>query len=89
MRPIDAIIVSAACLTLGACSISVDDDGVYSGGDHHRGGRDYVSVTLPSGDKDRLRCPNEMDIFVVDSTAQGKGLIYGCRSRDAALPSAE
>jgi len=87
MRPINALIVSTACFMLGACSISVDDDGIYSGRDHHRSSKDYVSVTLPSGDKDGFSCPDEMDVFIVDATEEGKGLIYGCRSKNAALPN--
>lgn len=85
MKPINAITVSAACLLLGACSINVDDGGVSRG--HYDGNRDTVSVTLPSGEKDRFSCPDEMNVFVVDTTNSGGGLVYGCRSNSAELPA--
>ena len=85
MKPINAIIVSAACLGLSACSINVDEGGVNRS--HYKGNRDTVSVTLPSGEKDRFSCPDEMNIFVMDSTNSGGGLTYGCRSNDAQLPT--
>jgi len=89
LRPINAIFASAACLMLGACSISVDDDGISSGSRHRSYNSDHVSVTLPSGEKDSFSCPDEMDIFIIDNTAEGKGLVYGCRSRGATIPDAE
>ena len=85
MKPINAIPVSAACLLLGACSINVDDGGVSRS--HYSGNKDTVSVTLPSGEKDRFSCPDEMNVFVVDATSSGGGLTYGCRSNDAQLPA--
>ena len=84
MKPINAIPVSAACLLLGACSINVDE-GVSRG--HYNQNNDYISVTLPSGEKDRFSCPDEMNVFVMDSTSTGGGLVYGCRTNDAAVPA--
>ena len=87
MKPINAILVSALALSLSACAVSIGD-GDYDydrDGDYHRD--DHVSVTLPSGDKDSFSCPDEMDVFVVDATDENRGLIYGCRSRNAPMPT--
>jgi len=85
MKPINAMNLSAACLLLGACSINVDEGGVSRG--HYSGNRDTVSVTLPSGEKERFSCPDEMNIFVVDAAGSGGGMVYGCRSNEAAVPT--
>lgn len=82
MKPFNALIVSATCLTLGACAISIGDDDY--DGNHY--GNDAVTVTLPSGDTSHFRCPDELNIFVVDGTNEGRGLIYGCRSRGVSVP---
>ncbi|TNE65497.1 MAG: hypothetical protein EP335_05570 [Alphaproteobacteria bacterium] len=83
MKALNALFVSAAALGLAACSISIEDDGhqVYDG---H--GRSHMSVTLPSGERDGFSCPKGTDSFVIDRTDEGKGMVYGCRTRDARLP---
>jgi len=87
MKLINATLVSALSLSLAACAVSIGDGDYDSGYDsNHRHG-DYMTVTLPSGDKDSFSCPDEMDVFVIDGTDQGKGLVYGCRSSGAALPA--
>lgn len=87
MKPLNAILVSALAFSLSACAVSIGD-GDY---DHDRDGDyrsgDYMTVTLPSGDKDSFSCPEEMDVFVVDATDEGRGMIYGCRTSDAAVPA--
>jgi len=85
MKLINAILVSALALSLAACSISIEDGGY--GNDIYDGRADYVTVTLPSGQKDSFRCPQEMEVFVVDDTEEGRGMVYGCRSRGAATPA--
>lgn len=84
MKTINTILMSAACLTLGACSFSIED-----GGHQYRGGSDYFSVTLPSGERTSIHCPEGTNSFVLNNVEQGKGLIYGCRTLDAPLPSVE
>lgn len=78
MKAFHAIIVSAAALTLGACSISVTDDGV---GRYH-GDYDYdrVTVTLPDGDRDSFSCPQGTSSFVINRKDEGLGMAYGCRT---------
>ncbi len=85
MRPINAIFVSAACLTLGACAITVTDDGINRSG--HNSDTDFVSVKLPSGARGTISCPQEMEVFVVNRTSEGRGLVYGCRTDDARVPT--
>ncbi len=86
MKLINATLVSCAMLSLSACAVSIGD-GAYDYDGEHRSRYDNVTVTLPSGDHDSFGCPDEMEAFVVDSVKEGKGMIYGCRSRDAALPA--
>lgn len=86
MKLVNAAIVSAMALSLSACAVSIGDgDYDYDGDRYHRD--DRVTVTLPSGDKDSFSCPDEMEVFVIDATEEGRGMVYGCRSRDAAMPT--
>jgi hypothetical protein len=85
MKPLNAIFASAACLALGACAITISDEGVGRG--NYDSDRDFISVKLPSGERGSIRCPEEMEVFVVNATAKGKGMMYGCRTRDAAVPT--
>ncbi|MCK0069036.1 hypothetical protein [Kordiimonas laminariae] len=79
MKLLNATFVTIAVLSLGACAVSIEGgNGRYD--DHHN---NYLTVTLPSGDRDEFSCPTEMQIFVEDNRAQGGGLTYGCRSVDA------
>jgi len=87
MKLVNATVVSMLAFSLAACSISVSDSGINEAELHH-GRDDYVTVTLPSGRKDTFSCPDEMHIFVVDAKDSGKGIVYGCRSDDAAAPAA-
>lgn len=77
MKPINAIFVSIAALSLGACAVSIEggDRDHYDG--HHQ---NAITVTLPSGDRDKFSCPSEMQIFLEDKRAQGGDLTYGCRT---------
>ena len=81
MKPLNAIFLSAACLTLGACSFSIND------GDYrHDRGSDYVTVTLPSGERNTIRCPEGTSSFVVSSD-HGSEMAYGCRTHGTPLPT--
>lgn len=86
MKAINAIIMSAACLTLGACAITIDgDDRSWDHDDH----RDSVTVTLPNGDRDRFSCPEGTSTFVINMKDEGKGMVYGCRTNGAPMPVVE
>lgn len=85
MKLVNATVVSILALSLAACSISVSDSGIHEA-EIYEGRDDYVTVTLPSGDKDSFSCPDEMHIFVVDAKDSGGGIVYGCRSDDADVP---
>jgi len=88
VKLINATLVSVLSLSLSACAISIGDgDYDYDRDSDHHGRSDYMTVTLPSGDKDSFACPSEMDVFVIDGTDEGKGLVYGCRSKGAAIPA--
>jgi uncharacterized lipoprotein len=86
MKLINATIVSAVCLTLGACSVSITDDGV------KRDYRDYekddrITVTLPNGDRDNFSCPAGTTSFVLNRKDEGMGMAYGCRTNGAPMPT--
>ena len=86
MKPINALIVPAACLLLGACSVSITDDGI------ERDYRDYkkddrITVTLPNGDRDSFSCPDGTTSFVLNRKDEGLGMVYGCRTNGAPMPS--
>lgn len=83
MKAFNTILVSAACLTLGACSIDIDSDGRYVDYADHE---DYMTITLPNGDRDSFSCPEGTNAFVVNKASEGKGMVYGCRTPDAPLP---
>ena len=80
MKPVNAILVSAACLTLGACSFSINESDY-----RHDNASDYVTVTLPSGERNTIRCPEGTHSFVISSD-HGSDLAYGCRTIGAPLP---
>lgn len=85
MKAINALILPAVCLSLGACSISVSDDGIdrnYSRGDYN----DSVTVTLPNGDRDRFNCPDGTTSFVINLKDEGVGMAYGCRTNGTPMP---
>ncbi len=84
MKAFHVTLVSAAALALGACSISVTDDGVsrYNSGYDH----DRVTVTLPNGDRDGFSCPQGTSSFVINRKAEGLGMAYGCRTDGAPVP---
>ena len=87
MKTLNAILVSAACLGVSACSISVTDDGIYDDySDHHR---DRLTVTLPNGDRDGFSCPRGTSSFVINRTDEGLGMVYGCRTDGAPMPTLE
>ncbi len=78
MKLINATIVSIAALTLGACAVSIE------GGQGHHTNYDrdnYISVKLQSGERAEFSCPAEMEVFVHNRVDEGKGLVYGCRSK--------
>lgn len=86
MKPINATIISVACLMLGACSVSITDDGI------ERDYRDYekddrITVTLPNGDLDRFSCPEGTTSFVLNRKDEGLGMAYGCRTNGAPMPT--
>lgn len=86
MKPFNAILVSAACLALGACSVSISDDGI------DRNYRDYehsdrITVTLPNGDRDRFVCPEGTTSFVLNYKDEGLGMVYGCRTNGTPMPT--
>ena len=86
MKPINAILVSAVCLSLGACSVSISDDGI------DRNYRDYekddrITVTLPNGDRDRFTCPEGTTSFVLNRKDEGLGMAYGCRTNGSPMPT--
>lgn len=86
MKPINTIFVSAVCLTLGACSVSISEDGM------ERSYRDYekddrVTVTLPNGDRDRFSCPQGTTSFVINRKDEGLGMAYGCRTNGSPTPT--
>lgn len=86
MKPINTIIVSAVCLTLGACSVSISEDGL------ERNYRDYeeddrITVTLPNGDRDRFTCPEGTTSFVINRKDEGLGMAYGCRTNGSPMPT--
>ncbi|SDD84893.1 hypothetical protein [Kordiimonas lacus] len=85
MKPINAIIMSAACLTLGACAISIEGEKGY----HDYDGHDSVTVTLPNGDRDRFSCPDGTSSFVINKKDEGKGMVYGCRTNGTPMPTVE
>lgn len=86
MKPINTIIVSALCLTLGACSVSISEDGVNR---HSRSNRDYdrLTVTLPNGDRDSFSCPSGTSSFVINRKDEGQGMVYGCRTDGTPMPT--
>lgn len=84
MKAINAIFLSAACLTLGACSIDIDGDARHF---DHENRSDYVTVTLPNGDHDSFSCPEGTTAFVLNRKDEGKGMVYGCRTNGAPLPA--
>jgi len=86
MKAINAIFLSAACLTLGACAITIDGDDHPRNYDH---GHDSVTVTLPNGDRDRFSCPEGTSSFVINMKDEGKGMVYGCRTNGAPMPVVE
>ncbi|MCJ9428517.1 hypothetical protein [Kordiimonas marina] len=86
MKALNALIVSAAALTLGACDVNIGD-GVH--GYDASSGESHMTVTLPDGDRDSFSCPSGTDAFVVDKSKDGKGMIYGCRTTDAPMPKLE
>lgn len=87
MKALNAILVSAACLTLGACAITVTDDGIYDDDyDHHR---DRLTVTLPNGSRDGFSCPRGTSSFVINRTDEGLGMVYGCRTDGTPMPTLE
>lgn len=86
MKPINIIIVSAVCLSLGACSVRISDDGL------DRSYRDYkeddrITVTLPNGDRDRFTCPEGTTSFVINRKDEGLGMAYGCRTNGTPAPT--
>lgn len=86
MKVTNALIVSAAGLMLGACSISIDGESTHHRYDDYT---DHMTITLPNGETDRFSCPQGTSAFVVNKVADGGGLVYGCRTGDAMLPAAE
>lgn len=83
MKVINTIILSAASLSLGACAISIEGEkGHYNYDDH-----DSVTVTLPNGDRDRFSCPEGTSSFVINKKDEGKGMVYGCRTNGAPMPT--
>jgi hypothetical protein len=88
MKLINALIVSSLGLSLAACSVSISDSGVHEA-DVYEGRDDFVTVTLPSGDRDSFNCPDETEVFVVDARDEGRGMIYGCRTASAKIPALE
>ncbi len=89
MKSITTILASAVCLTLGACSVSISDDGISR---QNRVHRDYdqddrITVTLPNGDLDRFTCPAGTTSFVINRKDEGKGMAYGCRTNGSAPPT--
>ncbi|MEX0298149.1 MAG: hypothetical protein AB3N28_03705 [Kordiimonas sp.] len=86
MKLINALIVSSAGLALSACSISIDGESTHHRYDDYT---DHMTITLPNGDVDRFSCPKGTSAFVVNKVADGGGLVYGCRTQEAALPTAE
>lgn len=84
MKLINALIVSAAGLALGACSISIDGESTHHRYDDYA---DHMSITLPNGEIDRFSCPVGTNAFVLNQLEEGKGLVYGCRTNDAPLPA--
>lgn len=86
MNKINAILVSAICLTISACSVKISDDGI------DRNYRDYenydrVTVTLPNGDRDRFTCPEGTTSFVLNHKDEGLGMAYGCRTNGSPMPT--
>ena len=79
MKAFHVTLATAAAFTLGACSISVTDDGVsrYNNRDY---GQDRVTVTLPNGDRDGFSCPEGTSSFVINKKDEGLGMAYGCRT---------
>lgn len=87
MKAINALLVPAACLMLGACSISVTDDGIYD--DYRDNHRDRLTVTLPNGDRDGFSCPRGTSSFVINRSDEGLGMVYGCRTDGTPMPTLE
>lgn len=85
MKAFNAILVSAICLPLGACAISIEGEKSHLDYDDH----DSVTVTLPSGDRDRFSCPEGTTAFVINKKDEGKGMVYGCRTNGAPMPTVE
>ena len=86
MKPPKAILASCAGLMLGACSVSISEDGL------ERDYRDYekddrITVTLPNGDRDRFTCPEGTTSFVINRKDKGLGMAYGCRTNGSPVPS--
>jgi len=81
-----AIVLTAAVFALGACSITVDDDGYgyHRHSDNWDGGN--VTATLDDGQTVSFGCPDNMKAFVV-SENDGDKVIYGCRSGNVPVPT--
>ena len=86
MKPITTIIVSAVCLTLGACSVSISEDGVNRSNNRNY---DRLTVTLPNGDRDSFSCPSGTSSFVINRKDEGQGMVYGCRTDGTPMPTLE
>ncbi len=84
MKVTNALIVSAACLMLGACSVSIEGEGTHHSYSDYS---DHMTITLPNGDVDRFSCPKGTNAFVVNNVAEGKGMMYGCRTNAAPVPT--
>ncbi len=87
MKTLNTIIASAVCLGLGACSVSISEDGVNrhsSNYDHDR-----ITVTLPNGDRDGFNCPKGTSSFVINRKDEGLGMAYGCRTDGSPMPTFE
>ncbi len=86
MKPITAIIVSGVCLTLGACSVHISDDGIARDYDDYKKD-DRLTITLPNGERDSISCPRGTSAFVINKSDEGKGIIYGCRTDGTRMPT--
>ena len=86
LRALRVSITPAIFLSLGACAITVSDDGVHRYDDHDYKG-DYMTITLPDGDRTSFRCPKELNAFIVNEDSTD-GIIYGCRSDNFPVPDA-
>ena len=84
MKPINTILVSAVCLTLGACSVSISEDGMNRS---HSRDYDRLTVTLPNGDRDSFSCPSGTSSFVINRKDEGQGMVYGCRTDGTPMPT--